>query len=90
MDDRTGGPAFPTANPHHPQPSDGMSLRAWFAGQALAGMLARDIWSVLDCKTGTIERVEFDAVAAENRGRIAECAVAYADALIAKLAEVKE
>lgn len=40
MDDKIddGGPAFPTENSaaHHP----GMSLRDWFAGQALAGLLS--------------------------------------------------
>jgi hypothetical protein len=40
-----GGPAFPSAGyndmhgDHHP-PVYGMSLRDWFAGQALAGMLS--------------------------------------------------
>lgn len=32
-----GGPAFPVPRD---APVDGMSLRDWFAGQALAGMLA--------------------------------------------------
>lgn len=32
-----GGPAFPIPSGGQPQP--GMSLRDWFAGQALAGML---------------------------------------------------
>lgn len=42
-----GGPAFP--QPWHPdmgwaprESPAGMSLRDWFAGQALAGMLAKD------------------------------------------------
>ena len=40
-----GGPAFPVPDVHHPSGqiqfgSSGMSLRNWFAGQALAGMLA--------------------------------------------------
>jgi hypothetical protein len=38
MDKREdGGPAFPTAY----AASDGMKLRDWFAGQALAGLTAR-------------------------------------------------
>lgn len=41
-----GGPAFPrvgegVGNPHYDAP--GMSLRDYFAGQALAGMCARDL-----------------------------------------------
>jgi len=36
-----GGPAFPSnASDAWGGPQDGMSLRDWFAGQALAGMLA--------------------------------------------------
>ncbi len=34
---KDGGPAFACGGPHSDQ---GMSLRDWFAGQALAGMLA--------------------------------------------------
>ena len=38
-----GGPAFPVIPPEgradgFPSPAEGMSLRDWFAGQALAGM----------------------------------------------------
>ena len=33
-----GGPAFPC--PHHTMPEVGMSLRDWFAGKALCGLLA--------------------------------------------------
>jgi hypothetical protein len=41
-----GGPAFPQPNQIHPGNNDpgsgpGMTLRDWFAGQALAGMIAR-------------------------------------------------
>lgn len=36
-----GGPAFPgPATQTHQSDHDGMTLRDWFAGQALAGMLA--------------------------------------------------
>ena len=38
-----GGPAFPSEGEGHGNPkyhSPGMSLRDWFAGQALAGILA--------------------------------------------------
>lgn len=46
---KTGGPAFPVippANEHghsiegYPYPDEGMTLRDWFAGQALAGIIA--------------------------------------------------
>jgi hypothetical protein len=41
----TGGPAFPTlptydGEGYAEQSADGMTLRDWFAGQALAGMMA--------------------------------------------------
>lgn len=43
----TGGPAFPVHGGHHPDDDPrnrviggGMTLRDWFAGQALAGLLA--------------------------------------------------
>ncbi len=42
-----GGPAFPTHGGHHPDDDPrnhtlggGMSMRDWFAGQALAGIMA--------------------------------------------------
>ena len=34
-----GGPAFPTEQSVFPQGMQGMSLRKWFAGQALAGLV---------------------------------------------------
>lgn len=38
---KNGGPAFPGGSfPEHPQQPNGMTLRDWFAGQALTGMLA--------------------------------------------------
>ena len=36
----TGGPAFPAPYDGHGGGPEGMSLRDWFAGQALAGILA--------------------------------------------------
>jgi hypothetical protein len=41
MSDKTGGPAFPT--PAHNLQNDGMSLRDYFAGQALAGGLEQGV-----------------------------------------------
>lgn len=40
-----GGPAFPVIalnDPNHPASVPGMSLRDWFAGQALAGLVTRN------------------------------------------------
>ncbi len=44
MADKDGGPAFPCEGGPEKRlyPSSGMSLRDYFAGQALAGMNARD------------------------------------------------
>jgi hypothetical protein len=40
-DNLTGGPASPFMNEHQTDPCyEGMTLRDWFAGQALAGYLA--------------------------------------------------
>jgi hypothetical protein len=41
MSDKTGGPAFPHARPSMNQ--HGMTLRDWFAGQALAGAVANQL-----------------------------------------------
>lgn len=40
---RDGGPAFPTAD------NDAMTLRDYFAGQALAGLLAGRCWETVTC-----------------------------------------
>lgn len=37
---KDGGPAFPALGPNYPYSENGMSLRDWFAGQALAGFIA--------------------------------------------------
>jgi hypothetical protein len=75
-----GGEAFPSNGPHHLQ-RPGMSLRAYFAGQALVGELAA---------SSTKESVAALIKAAKESGNTAEqhiviqC-VRYADALIAEL-----
>ena len=64
-----GGPAFPST---HDRGTSyiGMTLRDWFAGQALAGVLPReDI-------TGTEARLQ------HVKGAIAHLAYAYADAML--------
>lgn len=39
MEEKSGGPAFPfSAEYGHPAAHGGMTLRDWFAGQALAGI----------------------------------------------------
>ena len=38
---KDGGPAFPTPNDGFDGMTYGMSLRDWFAGQALSGFIAR-------------------------------------------------
>ena len=38
---RDGGPAFPCGNT--PSEADGMTLRQWYAGQALCGQLAGEV-----------------------------------------------
>lgn len=73
-----GGPAFPRFGMNSwEKPSTleaGMSLRAWFAGQALAGILAG----------GFADTIPHDDV--NGGGDAAFFAVQYADALLAALA----
>lgn len=40
MSKQDGGPAFPVPASHENYAPTGMSLRDWFAGQALAGLFA--------------------------------------------------
>lgn len=58
-----GGPAFPpSGTPHPTDPSKvatGLSLRDWFAGQALAGALARD--GAMNSSVSTLHREHFAA-----------------------------
>jgi hypothetical protein len=65
-----GGPAFPietTATPYAP----GMSLRDWFAGQALSAILSRS------------DIVGTEAGLHHVRIAVSELAFAYADAMLA-------
>ena len=52
MNKPTGGPAFPVDN----RTNQGMTLRDYFAGQALAGLLAIDE----PCTAPAIARVAYD------------------------------
>ena len=52
---KDGGPAFPCSNEQYthgnPQSGDawsGLSLRDWFAGQALMGMMSNPLWKELN------------------------------------------
>lgn len=72
----TGGSAFPTSiatdsdgRVHYGEP--GMTLRQWYAGKALAGLLAADV-TLSD---------------PSRRGRAARDAFALADAMIAEAAK---
>lgn len=71
---RDGGPAFPQATAIDPEDGytlhGGMSLRDWFAGQALAGALAADP----DAPEGTTEQQDADAISA--------AAYLFADAML--------
>ena len=58
----------------------GMSLRAWFAGQALAGLTSRESWP------GRDGMVPISALSSlQHIDSATGAALAYADALIAKL-----
>lgn len=71
---RDGGPAFPTMR-SEVGGVDGMSLRQWYAGQAIAGMasIANANW--------------YTEYHPETQKQVAQNAVALADALLAALAK---
>lgn len=77
-----GGPAFPNEEiAMVRQGWPGMSLRAYFAGQAMQGLLANSEGSAYENPDGTTCKF-----LAEVQKAIAACSVGYADALIAALA----
>lgn len=63
-----GGPAFPSPTSEFEDGWDGMSLRDWFAGQALAGMFNHAGW---------INTIDNDQVEAAKRAYL------IADAMLA-------
>lgn len=74
MKTQDGGPAFPSEQGHIPDGTwnqtyaQGMSLRDWFAGQALNGYLAG---------------VDKDAdIEGFDKARVAACCYSYADAML--------
>jgi len=68
--DKEGGAAFPRAGSDHNVPESGMTLRDWFAGQALLGELTQP-WP---------EGFDLD----EGAEMMANRAYALADAMLAK------
>lgn len=75
--DKTGGPAFPetrysgNTNRHPSDQISGMTLRDYFAGQALLGLLSRTTPSMLN------------GVEIKGEHEFVEAAYIYADAMIA-------
>jgi len=45
--DKAGGPAFPCDSMKQFPTQEGMSLRDWFAGQALAGIMANSMLMIV-------------------------------------------
>lgn len=65
MSIKDGGPAFPragfyAASGYDNDPAAGMSLRDWFAGHALAGLLARDFGSTNEGQLQEIAEKAYD------------------------------
>lgn len=67
-DKNDGGPAFPINHPHCPDPSTGMTLRQWYAGMAMQGVIA----------SGTVTGNDFNETSKEVSG----FAFGVADAMI--------
>lgn len=64
-----GGPAFPSPSVQH-QSLRGMSLRDWFAGQALAGSLANPgVMSAIDWATQAYELADAMLAARAQKGK---------------------
>lgn len=84
MDDKSGGSAFPTAGDEVHAFDPGMSLRDYFAGQALSNSAI--------C-TGEAKQYELDAwfgkyaTSITRRQIVAKQAAAYADAMLAERAK---
>ena len=68
-----GGPAFPKANCEELHAELGMTLRQWYAGQAMTGLLAYPGSTTLD------------GLGVTEAPGLASAARSYADALIAEL-----
>lgn len=76
-----GGPAFPDPAPLH-EAAPGMSLRDWFAGQALVG------WLSGPCSGEVLEDYDNDADGfREHQQQVAVTCYGYADAMLAERAK---
>lgn len=75
-----GGPAFPTKGPprkirtatseYYEDENHGMSLRDWFAGQALAGICAHnDTWGLTDAPLAKAAYQIADAMLSARKGK---------------------
>jgi uncharacterized protein YjlB len=63
-----GGPAFPACHPNAPE-THGMSLRDYFAGQALTGIWANQSYDVADYHTQALHAYKAaDAMLAARKG----------------------
>lgn len=72
---KDGGPAFPRPKtPDHNSAQEGMSLRDWFAGQALAGLMASKAVALA---------ADSDEIHAERERKAVSCFL-LADALLAE------
>ena len=81
--DNTGGPAFPVVDPKNDVSESGMTLRDYFAGQALAAMIGKSPFFDRDGEFGkSVDMVQF-------KMDMSESAYAYADAML-KAREVSE
>ena len=64
-----GGPAFPIGSGDMRDPM-GMTLRDWFAGMALQGILASDVKQAIDCNIAAAWSVDHaNALIAALRGK---------------------
>ena len=61
-----GGQAFPTMSPTEYIP--GMSLRDWFAGQALTGIMARTEWKLAFLPARLAYQIADAMLAAREKG----------------------
>jgi hypothetical protein len=64
-----GGPAFPIAETDKIHGSFGMTLRDWFAGQALAGIMATNPQSKDECLAGVAYNLADAMLLARSKGK---------------------
>jgi hypothetical protein len=86
-----GGPAFPVPDSHHANGqvqygANGMTLRDWFAGQALSGILSKAI----NPNNQGNDSVDWASTRAPGPNRASGDAYEYADAMLAARLEGKQ